>query len=396
MVTAPAGPGLSATVAPIAVTAPPDSTPQAQSKVQFHEIYQNIPASKDGETEPDAKEGGSGSKDGGPKRQVRDNGNDKTAMVPSLLSGNPLARTPLVLAVPSLGPEGDGPKDGLQSESQTDVSSKPDLGTHAGLFHNFNPLPAAPVNAALPAASSIAFSIRLKPEAPPATTQVTPQPAKPSAQPLREPAHPSAQTIAPPTTEPEPVNALKAVSHIDAASAREFSASPAAMEVRPMTSVSEAPEVLHATPVNAIHEVQAILPEAPKVTPNAEILLHLPGKDQSVAAVRLVDRSGTVNVSVHASDPELRNTLRSNLGELASQLNGQGFRTEVIKPTVVAAHADNAQDSRHDGQRSAGNQQQSTHGDRQPQRDRRTNSSRWLEELEQETSSEPSTSGGTN
>jgi hypothetical protein len=132
------------------------------------------------------------------------------------------------------------------------------------------------------------------------------------------------------------------------------------------------------------------LPEIPKPPASTEILLQLAGKDQSTASVRVVDRSGTVNVTVHAADADLRNSLRTNLSDLASQLTGHGFKTEMSKPVVIAANAENQHDSRHSGQDTPSQQQNHFAQDgRQPQRDRRANSERWHDELEQETSGTP-------
>ncbi|MGD0437428.1 MAG: hypothetical protein ABSB86_13275, partial [Bryobacteraceae bacterium] len=125
-------------------------------------------------------------------------------------------------------------------------------------------------------------------------------------------------------------------------------------------------------------------------------LLHLQGNDQSSAAIRVVDRAGSVNVSVHASDTELRNALRSNVGELVSQLNGQGWKAEVDKPGISAARAQTSQDPQADGQRSPGQQQSSNGSERQPQRDRRSGAGRWIEELQQQTSGQSGNPGGKN
>ena len=75
--------------------------------------------------------------------------------------------------------------------------------------------------------------------------------------------------------------------------------------------------------------------------------------------------------------------------DLASQLTGHGFKTEMAKP-VIAANAENQHDSRHGGQDTPSQQQNHFAQDgRQPQRDRRANSDRWRDELEQETSGTP-------
>jgi len=388
---------VNAPAGPAAPVVPAESSSQAPH-TQFRDVYQSVPTGENSSGEPTAKQQDSDSKGGGPKRQSRADGNDKTAAVLAIVSGSSLVRSPLVLAL-SLGQESTGEQDGSSHESQTEAGSAGEPGTHSLLPHGITLTPSPTALVSLPSASSMAFSIRLKPEMPPATGQITTQAVQSRSQSssalARELPHAASSATVSTVPEPEQVTPGKGINHFDATAVREFALTSSIAEARPISTVADAPETMHTSAVSGVHDVQAILPEAPKATPSAEILLHLPGKDQSVAAVRLVDRSGTVNVSVHASDPELRNTLRSSLGDLASQLNGQGFKTEVVKPTVVAAHADNAQDSRHDGQRSASHQQQSTPGDRQPQRDRRTNSGQWLEELEQETSGDAGTQGGT-
>ncbi len=53
----------------------------------------------------------------------------------------------------------------------------------------------------------------------------------------------------------------------------------------------------------AAQETHLLAPEPPKTSTSSEILLHLTGNDQSSAAIRVADRAGSVDVSVHASDP---------------------------------------------------------------------------------------------
>jgi len=132
----------------------------------------------------------------------------------------------------------------------------------------------------------------------------------------------------------------------------------------------------------AAQEAHLLSPELPRTSAGSEILLHLTGNDQTSAAIRVADRAGTVNVSVHASDPVLRESLRSNLGELSTQLNDQGWKADVLKSSAVAAHSEGQQDSHAGGQRGSG-QQQSSGGERQPQRDRRASGGQWQQELEQ-------------
>ena len=115
--------------------------------------------------------------------------------------------------------------------------------------------------------------------------------------------------------------------------------------------------------------------------------------DQSSVAIRVADRAGAVNVSVHASDPVLRDSLRSNLGELSSQLSEQGWKAEALQTVATAAPSDSRQDSHGGGQQSS-QQQQSFGGDRQPQRDRRSSGNQWQQELEQQISGGNAHPGG--
>jgi hypothetical protein len=143
----------------------------------------------------------------------------------------------------------------------------------------------------------------------------------------------------------------------------------------------------------AVHEIQTALDQQSKTNATNEILLHLGGRDQSIAAVRVMDRGGSVNVSVHASDHQLRDSLRSNLGELASELNAQGWKTDVIKPAIATERFEQTQDSRQDGQRSSGQQQTFTGEERQSAKDRRANNDEWLDTFEQENSGDQNNTG---
>ena len=86
-------------------------------------------------------------------------------------------------------------------------------------------------------------------------------------------------------------------------------------------------------------------------------------------------------------------SLRSNLEELSTQLNQQGWRAELLKPAAIAAQSESQRDSHAGGQRSS-QQQPSFGGDRQPQRDRRTQGGQWQQELEQQISGGDAQTGG--
>ena len=74
-------------------------------------------------------------------------------------------------------------------------------------------------------------------------------------------------------------------------------------------SIEAAPEPVQAGRPDlplAAQESHLLAPELPKTSASSQILLHLTGNDQSSAAIRVADRAGSVNVSVHASDPVLQ------------------------------------------------------------------------------------------
>ncbi len=152
-----------------------------------------------------------------------------------------------------------------------------------------------------------------------------------------------------------------------------------------LAATPEPTEAAHPNLPLAVQEAHFIAPELPKTSASSEILLHLTGNNESSAAIRIADRAGSINVSVHASDPVLRESLRSNLGELSTQLNTQGWKADVVKSAAaaVATHSESPQESYANGQRGS-QQQQSSGGERQPQRDRRANGGQWQQELNQQ------------
>jgi hypothetical protein len=164
-------------------------------------------------------------------------------------------------------------------------------------------------------------------------------------------------------------------------------------ETGSVAGAQEPTEATHSNLPLAAPEAHLLAPELPKTSTSSEILLHLTGTDQSSAAIRIADRAGAVNVSVHASDPVLRESLRSNLGDLSNQLSDQGWKAEVTKSAAVATQSGSQQESPESGQRGS-QQQQSFSGDRQPQRDRRSSGGQWQQELDQQISGSDALSGG--
>ena len=163
-------------------------------------------------------------------------------------------------------------------------------------------------------------------------------------------------------------------------------------DVRAGSISGDAAEPAPAGPASPAADIQPPLEASPKIPVNQEILLQVGGNNQATASIRVADRAGTVNISVHATDPDLRNSLRSNLGDLSSQLNTQGWRTEVSRPVPAATHAENPRDSHSEGERSS-SQQQPTGGGRQQNQQRRANAGSWQDEFE-EVSSQPASTGG--
>lgn len=171
---------------------------------------------------------------------------------------------------------------------------------------------------------------------------------------------------------------------------------PPVLSAPPAGSSSSAAEPSELTqtklPLSA-QETHSLLPEMPKSSTGSEILLHLTDGDQSSAAIRVADRAGAVSVSVHASDPTLRDSLRSNLDDLSTQLNSQGWKADMIKTTAAISHSESPQDGRSGGERSSQQQQQGSGSDRQS-RDRRGNPGRWQQEFDQQITRGQAPAGG--
>jgi hypothetical protein len=156
------------------------------------------------------------------------------------------------------------------------------------------------------------------------------------------------------------------------------------------------PAESHVHSTAAMQDLQPVPPETPKVAASSEIQLHLKANDQISASIRVTDRAGAVNISVHASDPQVRNSLRSNLSDLSAQLNTQGWKTEVVKTASVITRTDNGQDTPPDGKHSFSQQQHSANAERQPHRDRHPNSGHWQDEFEEQITGNDANRGGKN
>jgi hypothetical protein len=230
-----------------------------------------------------------------------------------------------------------------------------------------------------------------------AQTQVAQQSEAPQSQPPVNPAHDSQSEAAPSAKPQESVanppelagTQLKTDATVHEVSAAVFQV-PAN---EPTTAATEPNEARGQSIPLAAPEARMLTPELPRSSASSEILLHLAADGQPSAAIRVADRAGTVSVSVHAADPILRESLKSNLGELSAQLDTQGWKTDVVKSAAIAAHADAQQES-HAGEQRGSSQQQSSGGDRQAPRDRRGNGGQWQQELDQQLTSSEVPLGG--
>jgi hypothetical protein len=89
-----------------------------------------------------------------------------------------------------------------------------------------------------------------------------------------------------------------------------------------------------ATPAAA--QLDVVPPPASPETgqPARSVALRIPTGEGGAANVIVTDRAGQVHVTVRASDPALTQSLRSDLGSLASGLERQGFDVKVWNPST--------------------------------------------------------------
>ena len=339
-------------------TSPPSTTDSTQSarRESFQEVYRNVPKDDQSQSNAAPKQKSVAATITKSKQSSSDDGNDKIDMTATPIP-HPLVlqKAPLTFAFPSLGqevvsqPSSDQSPNATGDQSQRSVQPAGSDTTFAAV-PGFNlPLPKpgliAPTPLA-PAGEKLAFSARLtQPDAPPAPVQ-----AMRTSTPL-QPSRP--QTSGETRNTAEPAKAPADRDPYQTADVKKGATPEAVLPVREISSAStldlhqtaSPPQAAQPTPTTparslAIQDVPPILPEIPKPPASTEILLQLAGQNQSTASVRVVDRLGTINVTVHAADPDLRSSLRSNLSDLASQLTGQGYKTEMVKPAVLAANAD--------------------------------------------------------
>jgi hypothetical protein len=401
MVTSATSQAFNAPAPPATPVTPADSS-QA-SHAQFKDVYENLPSDEHTETGGD-KPKNNVSKDGTAKKTSGSKEDGKAAIaVTAPPNGVDLRKAPLLIT-PSLGLAIQNAEAGDGTEATATES-----GTGAGALvpppHVIVSAVKPEVNLPLPHINTLAFSVRLQSPEGTTTQTKTIQPkvvaqrlsAAPGAQDTKVGASLVQSRSVQSTSslhEAEPVDAVKKIAAIEGPMPMYGFSSAPASELRTSALAYESNESSQVAPATSVHDVP-MAADASKTSTTSEILLHLAGANNQSAAVRVVDRAGTVSVAVHASDTGLKTTLRSNLSDLATQLNGQGIKADVVKPAVLAAHADNLRDSHHQGERPANQQHQASQGNRQSPRQRRAGTERWMDELEKETTGDAGTEGGT-
>ena len=151
----------------------------------------------------------------------------------------------------------------------------------------------------------------------------------------------------------------------------------------PADQVSTPATPVQPNPTSPVTEVSVTIP-----VPRADSA----GNDN--VAIRMMQRGSEIHVSVRTPDTQLADSLRHDLGKLATGLEQGGFRTETWRPTPTGAAAQSNTDSQRqssqgdphrdaagsDG-RSAGQSGQSAGEQKRKQQDERP---RWVAELEQQ------------
>jgi hypothetical protein len=113
-----------------------------------------------------------------------------------------------------------------------------------------------------------------------------------------------------------------------------------------------------------------------------EISIKLEGANASSVAVQLTERAGKIDIAVRTTDSQLNKSLQSGLGDLVTQLEGHGFKTDAWTPGAARVAAltpgssepsANPQQSGHPGSWSS-KQDREGQGDSNPRRQTRTSS----------------------
>ena len=102
--------------------------------------------------------------------------------------------------------------------------------------------------------------------------------------------------------------------------------------------------------------------------------------------LRVVERSGELQVAVRAANPDLAQGLRQGLSDLADRLEQNGFRAETWRPGATVSSVQGTAETRHTGPEFHNDSSQSQSGGsqqgRQQNNQQQSNRPRWVQELE--------------
>lgn len=126
---------------------------------------------------------------------------------------------------------------------------------------------------------------------------------------------------------------------------------------------------------------------AKPATPLRELSIQMGQASQDRVEVRVVDRSGELQVAVRSANPDLTQGLRQGLPELVNRLEQNGFHAEAWRPGTTASAIPSAGDTRQRPMQSQQDpsQSQSQSGGQQSRQNNRQNQSnrpQWVQELE--------------
>ena len=115
-----------------------------------------------------------------------------------------------------------------------------------------------------------------------------------------------------------------------------------------------------------------------RLSPAREISLRLEGAGVPNVSVQLTERAGKIDVAVRSGDEQLNRSLQSGLGDLVSQLESHGFKTDAWTPgaargaALVHSSSDTTPNQQQSGHSGPGNSKQEQHSDSGSRRQRRT------------------------
>lgn len=157
---------------------------------------------------------------------------------------------------------------------------------------------------------------------------------------------------------------------------------------KPAAPSVSVPEAHTATPLHANPAEGAQLSETPEAKPPQPVkqLSIQVGQDQQQRVeLRVVERSGELQVSVRAANPDLAQGLRQGLSDLVGQLGQSGFHADAWRPGATAGTMPAAAEKPQTQAGSPNNNSQSQSGSQQDRQQGNQNPSRrpqWVEELE--------------